>query len=150
MTKSVITNLLNDREQIDELNCEKLVKSVYNLNELEFETYCTILMYGSQTVSEIRDHLNNKTQFNTNPKDRTMVSRALKQLYLKGLVQRRSETKNLLRGYYHIYNAKTLQEISNEVNSYIDEWYGKAKTELASIVDNFNSKREKELIITNK
>ena len=147
MTKNVITDLFS--YQIDELNCEKLVKSVYNLNDLEFETYCTILMHGAQTVTEIRDHLNNKSQFVSSPKDRTMVSRALKQLYLKGLVFRRSETKDLLRGYYHVYIAKNLQEISSEVNKHIDEWYDKAKTELASIVDNFNAKKERELLITN-
>ena len=48
MVKTILDDLLNKRTQIDEMNCEKLVKSVYKLNDLEFETYCTIL---------IQDHL---------------------------------------------------------------------------------------------
>ena len=145
MTKTVLDDLLNKRSQIDELNCEKLVKSVYKLNELEFETYCTILMHGKSTVTEIKDLINCKSQYVENNKDRTMISRALKQLHIKQLVNRESETENLKRGYYHVYTAKTLDEITHELNDYIDEWYERAKSEISDINDHFNSKKEKEL-----
>ena len=55
MAKNVLDDLLNMRSQINEINCEKLVKSVYKLNDLEFETFCTILIHGSSTVSQIKD-----------------------------------------------------------------------------------------------
>ena len=35
MVKTLLDDLLNKRAQIDEMNCEKLVKSVYKLNDLE-------------------------------------------------------------------------------------------------------------------
>ena len=145
MVKNVLEDLLDNREQIDQMNCEKLVKSVYKLNDLEFETYCTILMYGAQPVVDIREHLNSKPQYASNPKDRTMISRSLKQLHEKHLVIRKSETKVNVRGYYHVYSAKSLDEITEELNSYIDEWYERAKTEIASITDHFDTKKEKEL-----
>ena len=149
MVKSLLDDLLDNRAQIDQMNCEKLVKSVYKLNELEFETYCTILMFGPQPVIDIREHLNSKPQYTSSPKDRTMISRALKQLYEKNLVTRRSETKVNVRGYYHIYTAKSLEEITLELNNFIDEWYEKAKTEISSISNQFDSKRERELSSSN-
>ena len=149
MVKTILDDLLNKRTQIDEMNCEKLVKSVYKLNDLEFETYCTILIHGSSTVSQIKDLLNNKSQYANNNKDRTMISRALKQLYLKELVFRRSETENLSRGYYHVYTAKSLNDISLELNDYIDEWYEKAKLEISVINEQFDNKKKKELASSN-
>ena len=149
MVKTLLDDLLNKRAQIDEMNCEKLVKSVYKLNDLEFETYCTILIHGSSTVSEIKDFINNKSQYANNNKDRTMISRALKQLYLKELVSRRSETQNLSRGYYHVYTAKSLDDISLELSDYIDEWYEKAKLEISVINEQFDNKRKKELAPSN-
>lgn len=78
-----------------------------------------------------------------------MISRALKQLYQKRLVSRESTTKVNVRGYYHIYTAKSLNEISSELNSYIDEWYEKAKTEISTLTDHFEAKKEKKISSTN-
>lgn len=146
MAKSVLDDLLSKENEINEVDCEKLVKSVYNLNDLEFETYCTILIHGSSlTVSEIMEYINNKPQYADNNKDRTMVSRALKQLHGKKLVSRIAETKNMNRGYYHIYTAKSIAEIQLDVSKYIDNWYKKAKDQLSMLNDRFEDKKAKEL-----
>jgi len=146
MAKSVLEDLLSKQNEINEVDCEKLVKSVYNLNDLEFETYCIILIHGSSTVTNIMDYINKKAQYVNNTKDRTMISRALKQLYLKELVTRISETKNMSRGYYHIYSAKSIAEIQEAVSEYIDTWYEKAKNELSVLTERFEDKKKKELV----
>ncbi len=37
MAKYVLEDLLDNKVKIDKINCENLVKSVYKLNDLEFE-----------------------------------------------------------------------------------------------------------------
>ena len=129
-----VTKLVTKSQTQDEISCEDLVKGVYMLNDLEFETFCTLIDLGKAKVNDLQ---------NVIEKDRTMISRALKSLFEKELVFRKSETENMERGYYHIYWAKSLDNLAEEMNQKIESWYKLAKMELPRIKERFNERHSK-------
>ena len=140
----------------NEINCEDLVQCVYDLNELEFNTYCALLKmnesdFAGYTVNEIQEFIGRK--------EKTMVNRALKRLFENGLVYREAKTSTSSlkndspndssstpkRGYYYVYKPLSLDNLINELKDRLDHWYETALGELGNIKSSFKLKYELDL-----
>ena len=141
-TKSLFT-------QDQDLNCEDLVQNVYNLTELELDTYCTLLIMNDLkidgTVNEIQIHMGRN--------EKTMINRALKKLFEQGLVSRQTETvkssketggittlSTPKRGYFYTYKPLPLDVLVVELKERLDNWYKLAASQLKNIKSQFKSK----------
>ena len=156
MSNSNIFPFNTSKINTDTFNCDVLVKSVYNLTDLEFDTYCTLLksskknLEGNGTVVAIQEKMGRK--------EKTMINRALKRLFELGLVTRQTESirssKDDIsnsngsgtpkRGYYYTYKSIPLDTLISELKIRLDQWYEMATSEIENIKVQFELKLNSE------
>jgi predicted transcriptional regulator len=134
-----------------EFDCEDLVQCFYNLSELEFNIYCTLLKMSEDniggTVSKIQDFMGRK--------EKTMINRSLKHLFEQGLVSRTAETvktsenndnigiKTPKRGYFYIYKPLPLDVLVVELKERLEAWHQNSLLEIEKIIPKFREKLAK-------
>ena len=103
--------------------CEDVIKSIYNLNELDIKTYKKLSKKKEIRANELAKKLE---------KERSTIYRSLQRLIDSGLCNK--NTKTIKRGgYYHTYNAVSKKEIKKNLEQCIEKWYKKIKKTLEEL-----------------
>ncbi|MHA2099006.1 MAG: hypothetical protein ACW99A_09980 [Candidatus Kariarchaeaceae archaeon] len=124
-----------------ELSCEVLVQSLYDLNHLEFDLYCSLLLLEEMGEKADVTTLMEKAE----RKDRTMVNRSLSSLLQKNLCRREKTSKLGQRGYWYIYKPTPLTELKSRLLDKLNDWHKHAIDEISHIEANFDKKLAKEI-----
>lgn len=127
MPKQIVTSFTEFFQQ--ELNCEVLVQSLYDLNHLEFTLYCSLLQLGEADVTVLMEKAERK--------DRTMVNRALTSLLEKGLCIRDKRSQPGQRGYWYIYSATPLIVLKKKLLKKLEKWYDHTTKSIMGIEERF-------------
>lgn len=127
-----------------DLTCEVLVQSLYDLNHLEFDLYCNLLII--EELDETADVTNLMER--ANRKDRTMVNRSLSSLLQKGLCKREKTSQLGQRGYWYIYKPTPLTELKKNLLSKLTVWHEEAIQNIKGIEVQFANKLETKIKTT--
>ncbi|OLS21458.1 MAG: hypothetical protein HeimC2_33500 [Candidatus Heimdallarchaeota archaeon LC_2] len=128
MPKQIVTSFNEFFQQ--ELNCEVLVQSLYDLNHLEFSLYCSLLQLGKADVTILMEKAGRK--------DRTMVNRALTSLLDKDLCMRDKKSQPGQRGYWYIYSATPLIILKKKLLRKLEKWYDYTTDAIMGIEERFD------------
>lgn len=121
-------------------NCEQILMALYDLNQLEFEIYCTLVQFEIENQSANVDTL----MFYVKRDDRTMINRALLRLLELDLCTRNKVSQKGRRGYSYSYKPTSLSELKDRLLKKITSWYDHAIGEVNEIETRF-LERHKEL-----
>ncbi len=102
------------------IQCEELIKRIFNLTEREIEVYRILRELGATRVDELARCLN---------KERSTIYRSLQKLTEYGLCEKLTKTLEK-GGYYHLYECKDLHEIKKLAEECIERWYRSMKETL--------------------
>lgn len=121
-----------------DLTCEVLVQSLYDLNHLEFDLYCNLLILDELGEQADVTRLMEKA----NRKDRTMVNRSLSSLLEKSLCKREKTSQLGQRGYWYIYKPTPLTELKKSLLTKLTDWHSQAIDNIKGIEVQFAKKLE--------
>ena len=127
MPKQIVTSFNEFFQQ--ELTCEVLVQSLYDLNHLEFTLYCSLLQLNEADVTVLMEKAERK--------DRTMVNRALTSLMAKDLCNRDKKSQPGQRGYWYIYSATPLIILKKKLLKKLEKWYDHTTESILGIEERF-------------
>lgn len=97
-----------------DLECESLLECLYDLNDLDRQCFRVLAAAGSAlTVDELASNVD---------RERSTVYRSVQRLLQLGLVQK--DQVNYDRGgYYHVYRITEPDEIADEMQTKLNDWY---------------------------
>ncbi|MFW6458489.1 MAG: helix-turn-helix domain-containing protein [Halodesulfurarchaeum sp.] len=97
-----------------DLECESLLECLYDLNDLDRQCFRVLADEGApRTVDELATDVD---------RERSTVYRSVQRLLQLGLVQK--EQVNYDRGgYYHVYRITDPDEIADEMQTKLNDWY---------------------------
>ena len=93
--------------------CRDMMQCVFSLTKLELDVFVFLNKKGAKKVEEVAEHFK---------KDRSSAYRALQSLSKCGLCQRKTLYLDK-GGYYHVYEASSLEEIKNRSRECADNWH---------------------------
>jgi predicted transcriptional regulator len=108
------------------MDCNDIIKSVFELNKLDVEVYKNLEKYKKSQAKTLAQKMH---------KERSTVYRSLQKLTACGLCTKKTKTITT-GGYYHLYELNDLQEIKNLLEACIDTWYTKMKQTLQGFEQN--------------
>lgn len=101
--------------------CKEIVQCAFSLNDLEIETYQSMVESGPIRADELADKMK---------KDRSAVYRSLQKLLTCEMCFR--EVKSLDKGgYFYIYTALGKDELKAKLEKCIEEWNVRMRTALS-------------------
>ena len=115
-----------------DMECEGLLGCIHGLKQLDRDVFQVVA--GSQeplTVDEIAEAVD---------RERSTAYRAVQRLVQSGLLQKEQVNYDQ-GGYYHVFYPTDPDEISDEMQRMLDEWYAK----LNGLIEEFREKYEKEI-----
>ena len=102
-----------------DMECEGLLECIHGLKELDREVYTTICGSAEPlTVDEIADRVD---------RERSTAYRAVKRLQQTGFVQQEQVNYDQ-GGYYHVYKPVNPDDVADDMQSMLNEWYAKMGT----------------------
>lgn len=107
----------------DNLCCQDIIQSVFELNNLDFEVFKKLRELKQSKVDVIARIMD---------KDRSMIYRSLQKLMLCKLCEKKTENIRT-GGYYHIYVCTDLKSVRDEIEKCIDNWYKSIKNNLDNL-----------------
>jgi len=111
-----------------EMKCSDLLKTIFNLNNNDIETYRYALLFGEVRADKLALKLG---------KDRTTVYRSLEKLVRSGLCDKKKMNLNG-GGSYYLYKCKKPGHIKKHLEKCIEEWYHSMKQILNDLEDYLN------------
>ena len=93
--------------------CEDIIKCVLELNDDDLKVYHYLLENGPVKVEEVASFLE---------RNRSTAQRELQKLVKCGICMKESETIEK-GGYFFVYSAQSIERITSEIESCIDETY---------------------------
>lgn len=107
----------------ENLQCDEVVKCIFDLNSLDIEVYKKLRELGMSRVDELASHLN---------RERSTVYRSLQKLTTCGICNK--TTKTIRKGgYFHIYKCNDIHYVKKMAESCLDRWYKSMKQTLKLI-----------------
>ncbi len=108
----------------DAESCKDLLRSIYNLTDLDMEVLRLLLGEGPARAEDLAVQLG---------RDRSTVYRSLQKLVSGQVVSK--ETKSLERGgYYHVYTSVPREVLNERLSHCIEEWHSR----VTSLLENFD------------
>ena len=110
MPDSMVENLQSDME------CEDLMECVHGLKQLDRECFAALVDSGDAlTVDEIAAAVD---------RERSTAYRSVQRLLQSGFIQK-EQVNYEQGGYYHVYRPNDPDEIADEMQRTLNDWYAK-------------------------
>lgn len=97
--------------------CNDIIQCIFDLNKLDIEIYKKVQKSKDVTPQILAKQLK---------KERSTTYRSLQKLTCAGLLTKETKTIDS-GGYYHVYTSKNTEEIKQNLDDCIDNWYKKMK-----------------------
>jgi predicted transcriptional regulator len=112
-----------------DMECEGLLECLHGLKELDRETFRALVESAEPlTVDEVADEVD---------RERSTAYRSIQRLLQTGLV-RKEQVNYDHGGYYHVYSPAAVDEISDDMQRTLNEWYAK----MGQLIQEFRDKYE--------
>lgn len=126
-----MSNSIHERLKQD-LQCEGLLECFYGLTQLDKEVFKTISVAEEPvTIDKIAEQIN---------RERTTAYRSVQRLLDAGFVDK-TQINYENGGYHHVYYARHPEEITNELQRMLNDWYAK----MGQLIREFETKYDQEV-----
>ena len=115
-----------------DMQCEGLLECIHGLKELDKEVFRTLT--GAEeplTIDEIAEAVD---------RERSTAYRAVQRLLQSGFIQK-EQVNYEQGGYYHVYHPTDPEEIADEMQRTLNDWYAK----MGQLIGEFRQKYESEI-----
>lgn len=110
----------------EDMACEDLIECITDSGGLDKRVYFMILEQGSMGLDELSEQMN---------RERSTIYRAVQRLEENGFLLKQKEGKEG-GGYRHVYSAVPPEEVAEEMNDRLNEWYA----EMGQMIHRFKEK----------
>ncbi|QCJ48368.1 MULTISPECIES: helix-turn-helix domain-containing protein [Haloprofundus] len=114
-----------------DMQCEGLLECFHDLKEIDKDVFR--LLNGTEdplTVDEIADEID---------RERSTAYRSVQRLLQAGFLQK-EQVNYEQGGYYHVYRPRNADEIAQEMQRMLNDWYAK----MGQLIGEFNEKYDDE------
>ncbi|MFB6142097.1 MAG: helix-turn-helix domain-containing protein [Halorientalis sp.] len=110
-----------------DMQCEGLLECFHDLKTIDREVF-QLLQDGKEplTVDEIADQID---------RERSTAYRSVQRLLQAGFIQK-EQVNYEQGGYYHVYQPRDAEEIANELQRMLNDWYAK----MGQLIGDFEEK----------
>lgn len=115
-----------------DMECEGLLECIHGLKELDREIFAELTQAdGALTVDEVAELVD---------RERSTAYRAIQRLLQTGFIQKEQVNYDH-GGYYHVYRPTDPEEIADDMQALLNEWYAK----IGNLIHEFRKKYAEEL-----
>ncbi|WP_327053493.1 helix-turn-helix domain-containing protein [Halomicrococcus gelatinilyticus] len=127
MTDSMAEYLQQDME------CEGLLECLHGLKELDRKCYRVVVESEEPlTIDEIADSID---------RERSTAYRSIQRLLQTGFIQKEQVNYDQ-GGYYHVYRPTNPDQVTNDMQRMLNEWYAKMGQLIQEFEDKYDPKAE--------
>jgi predicted transcriptional regulator len=114
-----------------DMECEGLLECLHGLKQLDKEVFRTLVESAEPlTVDEVADSVE---------RERSTAYRAIQRLLQTGFVQKEQVNYDQ-GGYYHVYRPTDPDEVADDMQRMLNDWYAK----MGTLIQEFRDKYERE------
>ncbi|WP_136686584.1 helix-turn-helix domain-containing protein [Halorhabdus amylolytica] len=115
-----------------DMECEGLLECIHGLKELDKEVFRTLTATEEPlTIDEIAESVD---------RERSTAYRSVQRLLQSGFIQK-EQVNYEQGGYYHVYHPTDPEEIADEMQRTLNDWYAK----MGQLIGEFRQKYESEI-----
>jgi len=115
-----------------DMQCEGLLECIHGLKELDKEVFRTLTATDEPlTIDEIAEAVD---------RERSTAYRSVQRLLQSGFIQK-EQINYEQGGYYHVYHPTDPEEIADEMQRTLNDWYAK----MGQLISEFRQKYESEI-----
>ncbi|MFB6201204.1 MAG: helix-turn-helix domain-containing protein [Halorhabdus sp.] len=115
-----------------DMQCEGLLECIHGLKELDKEVFRTLTGADDPlTIDEIAEAVD---------RERSTAYRAVQRLLQSGFIQKEQVNYDQ-GGYYHVYHPTDPEQIADEMQRTLNDWYAK----MGQLISEFRRKYESEI-----
>jgi len=113
-----------------DMECEGLLECIHGLKDLDREVFTTLTDAGEpMTIDEIAAAVD---------RERSTAYRSVQRLLQSGFI-RKEQVNYDQGGYYHVYHPTDPQEIADEMQRTLNDWYAKMGTLIGEFRHKYDS-----------
>ena len=112
-----------------DMECEGLLECIHGLKELDRKCYRVVVESEEPlTIDEIADSID---------RERSTAYRSIQRLLQTGFIQKEQVNYDQ-GGYYHVYRPTSPDQVTNDMQRMLNEWYAK----MGQLIQEFEDKYE--------
>jgi predicted transcriptional regulator len=116
-----------------DMQCEGLLECFHGLKEMDKETFVLLTNHGEAlTVDEIAEQID---------RERSTAYRSVQRLLQAGFIQKEQINYDQ-GGYYHVYRPRDAEQIAQEMQRTLNDWYAKMGQLIGEFSDKYEAKAE--------
>jgi predicted transcriptional regulator len=116
-----------------DMECEGLLECIHGLKELDRRCYRVVVESEEPlTIDEIADSID---------RERSTAYRAIQRLLQTGFIQKEQVNYDQ-GGYYHVYRPTNPDQVTNDMQRMLNEWYAKMGQLIQEFEDKYDPKAE--------
>jgi predicted transcriptional regulator len=122
-----------------DMECEGLLECIHGLKELDRTCYQVVVESGEPlTIDEIADRID---------RERSTAYRAIQRLLQAGFIQKEQVNYDQ-GGYYHVYRPTDPDQVTNDMQRTLNEWYAKMGQLIQEFEDKYDAEAETEQAVS--
>jgi len=116
-----------------DMECEGLLECIHGLKELDRRCYRVVVESEEPlTIDEIADSID---------RERSTAYRSIQRLLQTGFIQKEQVNYDQ-GGYYHVYRPTNPDQVTNDMQRMLNEWYAKIGQLIQEFEDKYDPKAE--------
>jgi len=116
-----------------DMECEGLLECIHGLKELDRRCYRVVVESEEPlTIDEIADSID---------RERSTAYRSIQRLLQTGFIQKEQVNYDQ-GGYYHVYRPTNPDQVTNDMQRMLNEWYAKMGQLIQEFEDKYDPKTE--------
>jgi len=116
-----------------DMECEGLLECIHGLKELDRRCYRVVVESEEPlTIDEIADSID---------RERSTAYRSIQRLLQTGFIQKEQVNYDQ-GGYYHVYRPTNPDQVTNDMQRMLNEWYAKMGQLIQEFEDKYDPKAE--------
>ncbi|MDS0298692.1 BlaI/MecI/CopY family transcriptional regulator [Halogeometricum sp. S1BR25-6] len=113
-----------------DMECEGLLECIHGLKQLDKQVFQTLVESGEPlTVDEVAD---------TVERERSTAYRSVQRLLQAGFIQK-DQVNYDQGGYYHVYRPTDPDEVADDMQRMLNDWYAKMGTLIQEFRDKYDA-----------
>ncbi|MCU4751176.1 BlaI/MecI/CopY family transcriptional regulator [Halobacteria archaeon AArc-curdl1] len=134
-----MANSMAEQLQQD-MQCEGLLECIHGLKQLDKECFQALVQSDDPlTIDEVAEEVD---------RERSTAYRAIQRLLQSGFIQK-EQINYEQGGYYHVYRPTDPEQIANDMQRMLNDWYAKMGQLIQEFEDKYDQNLERQLQANN-